>query len=85
LGEARQGDSIYNGAFDDAAYVALSMDLAQTMYDSDRGLKRSLLFCIVTGEEKGLLGSHYFTAHPTVPKLNWLQISTSINCGRFSR
>ena len=31
-------------------------------------LKRSLLFCVVTGEEKGLLGSKYFAAHPTVPK-----------------
>ena len=68
LGEARHGDSIYNGAFDDAAYVALLMDLAQSIHDSGRGLKRSLLFCIVTAEEKGLLGSRYFAAHPTVPK-----------------
>lgn len=68
VGEARHGDSIYNGAFDDAAYVALLMDLAQTLHDSGTSLKRSLLFCIVTGEEKGLLGSRYFAAHPTVPK-----------------
>ncbi len=68
IGEARRGDSIYNGAFDDAAYVALLMDLAQGLHDSHTRLKRSLLFCIVTGEEKGLLGSKYFVAHPTVPK-----------------
>ncbi len=68
VGEARRGDSIYNGAFDDAAYVALLMDLAQTLHDSGTSLKRSLLFCIVTGEEKGLLGSRYFAAHPTIPK-----------------
>lgn len=68
VGEARKGDSIYNGAFDDAAYVALLMDFAQTLHDSGTRLRRSLLFCIVTGEEKGLLGSRYFAAHPTVPK-----------------
>jgi Peptidase family M28 len=68
LGEARHGDSIYNGAFDDAAYVALLLDLAQSLRESGTALKRSLLFCIVTGEEKGLLGSRYFAAHPTVPK-----------------
>ena len=68
IGEARQGDSIYNGAFDDAAYVALLLDLAQSLRESGTALKRSLLFCIVTGEEKGLLGSRYFAAHPTVPK-----------------
>jgi hypothetical protein len=67
-GEARNGDSVYNGALDDAAYVALLMDLAQTLHENGTRLKRSLLFCIVTGEEKGLLGSQYFAAHPTVPK-----------------
>jgi Peptidase family M28 len=68
LGEARHGDGIYNGAFDDAAYVALLMDLAQGWHESGAAFKRSLLFCIVTGEEKGLLGSRYFAAHPTIPK-----------------
>lgn len=68
IGEARRGDSVYNGAFDDAAYVALLIDLAQTLHKSETQLKRSLLFCIVTGEEKGLLGSRYFAAHPTIPK-----------------
>lgn len=68
LGEPRHGDGVYNGAFDDAAYVALLMDLAQSLHESGTKLKRSLLFCIVTGEEKGLLGSRYFAAHPTVPK-----------------
>jgi hypothetical protein len=67
MGEARHGDSIYNGAFDDAAYVALLMDLAQSWHESGIRFKRSLLFCIVTGEEKGLLGSRYFAAHPTIP------------------
>ena len=68
IGQTRHNDSIYNGAFDDAAYVALLMDFAQTLHESGTKLKRSLLFCIVTGEEKGLLGSRYFAAHLTVPK-----------------
>lgn len=58
------GDSLYNGALDDAAYVATLLQLAHTL--SHTPAKRSLLFCIFTGEEKGLLGSEYFTQHPTV-------------------
>ncbi len=68
FGEPWNGDRIYNGAFDDAAYVATLIDMAQRLHDSGTKLKRSLLFCVVTGEEKGLYGSKYFTAHPTVPK-----------------
>lgn len=68
IGAPWHGDSIYNGAFDDAAYVATLIDLAETLRESHIHLKRSLLFCIVTGEEKGLLGSKYFTMHPTVAK-----------------
>jgi hypothetical protein len=72
VGHARHGDGIYNGAFDDAAYVALLMDLAQTLHENGPRLKRSLLFCIVTGEEKGLLGSRYFAKHPTIPKTQFV-------------
>jgi hypothetical protein len=68
IGEPWKGDNIYNGAFDDAAYVATLIDLAEKLHDSGRKLKRSLLFLVVTAEEKGLLGSRYFAAHPTVPK-----------------
>ena len=68
IGAPWHGDAIYNGAFDDAAYVATLINLAENLHASRVHLKRSLLFCIVTGEEKGLLGSKYFTAHPTVPK-----------------
>jgi hypothetical protein len=68
IGEPWGSDNIYNGAFDDAAYVATLIDMAERLHESGRKLKRSLLFCVVTGEEKGLLGSKYFTAHPTVPK-----------------
>lgn len=63
------GDKLYNGTLDDAAYVALLIQMAD---DTKAGRlprpKRSILFCAWTGEEKGLLGSTWFVAHPTVPK-----------------
>jgi hypothetical protein len=68
IGEPRNGDKIYNGAFDDAAYVATLIDFAQKLHESGTKLRRSLLFLVVTGEEKGLLGSKYFALHPTVAK-----------------
>jgi Peptidase family M28 len=61
-------DNLYNGALDDAAYVALLIELAKDQ--QHKAPARSLLFCIFTGEEKGLLGSAYFTQHLTVPKEN---------------
>jgi Peptidase family M28 len=68
IGEPRNGDKIYNGAFDDAAYVATLIEFAQKLHESGTKLRRSLLFLVVTGEEKGLLGSKYFAAHPTIAK-----------------
>lgn len=68
MGEAVDGDHIYNGAFDDAAYVATLIELAERLHHSGRALRRSVLFTVFTGEEKGRLGSRYFMAHPTVPK-----------------
>ncbi len=66
------GDGIYNGTLDDAAYVALLIQFADDQHAArskgDPGLKRSILFCAFTGEEKGLLGSTWFTQHPTVPR-----------------
>jgi hypothetical protein len=60
-------DNIYNGAFDDAAYVATLIDFAEDLKANRQATKRSILFCVVTGEEKGLLGSRYYAAHPTLP------------------
>ncbi len=76
IGEPWGNDKIYNGAFDDAAYVATLIDMAERLHISAAKPKRSILFCVFTGEEKGLLGSKYFTAHPTVPKE---QIAADIN------
>jgi Zn-dependent M28 family amino/carboxypeptidase len=66
VGEPINGDAIYNGAMDNASGVASLLDMAQTLHDQKIQTKRSLLFVAVTGEEKGLLGSRYFAAHPTV-------------------
>jgi hypothetical protein len=60
------GDAIYNGALDDAAYVALLERMAANRHG--RGFRRPVLFAVFTGEEKGLLGSTWFTQHPTLPK-----------------
>ncbi|MGH7785149.1 MAG: M20/M25/M40 family metallo-hydrolase, partial [Candidatus Binatia bacterium] len=66
IGEPINGDRIYNGAMDNASGVAVLLDVAGSLKQHPENLKRSLLFVFVTGEEKGLLGSKYFAAHPTV-------------------
>ena len=66
IGEPINGDRIYNGAMDDASGVAAVLDIAGRLKREHP--KRSVLFLLVTAEEKGLLGSHYFARRPTVPK-----------------
>ena len=68
IGEPINGDKIYNGAMDNASGSALLLDIAAALHRSKTQPKRSLLFLFVTAEEKGLLGSKYFAARPTVPK-----------------
>jgi Zn-dependent M28 family amino/carboxypeptidase len=67
VGAPIKGDAIYNGAMDDASGVASVLDVAHRLRQGPRP-RRSILFLIVAGEEKGLLGSHYFAMRPTVPK-----------------
>jgi Zn-dependent M28 family amino/carboxypeptidase len=66
VGEAVNGDRIYNGAMDDGSGTAAVLDIAASLKDHPEKLKRSIVFLLVTAEEKGLLGSKYFAAHPTV-------------------
>jgi Zn-dependent M28 family amino/carboxypeptidase len=66
IGKPIKGDSIYNGAMDNASGVAAQLDVAAMLKESGTKLRRSVLFVAVTGEEKGLLGSRYFANHPTV-------------------
>ncbi len=64
-GEPVDGDGLYNGTLDDAAYVALLEQFAEMR--AGKGLKRPVLFAVFTGEEKGLWGSRWFVDHPTLP------------------
>jgi len=62
-----RGDTIYNGAMDNAVGTASMIEVARTFQASGKRPRRSMLFIAVTAEEKGLVGSDYFAAHPTVP------------------
>jgi len=61
------GDSIFNGAMDNASGVATLLEVARALAPAAKRPKRSVLFVVVTGEEKGLLGSYYWTKRPTEP------------------
>ncbi len=67
VGPPVDGDSIYNGADDDASGTAAVIEIAEAFASLASPPRRSLLFLTVSGEEKGLLGSRWFTEHPTVP------------------
>ncbi|MFY0525756.1 M28 family metallopeptidase [Archangium gephyra] len=67
VGEPVKGDRIYNGAMDNASGVAAVLEVARVLQASAEKPRRSVLFALVTGEEKGLLGAKYFAARPTVP------------------
>jgi Zn-dependent M28 family amino/carboxypeptidase len=66
IGAPINGDRIYNGAMDDGSGSALVLDIAANLKAHPEKAKRSILFLLVTAEEKGLLGSKYFAAHPTI-------------------
>lgn len=61
------GDSIYNGALDNATGTAGLLELAKAFQQSDVRPERSVVFLAVTAEEQGLLGSEYYAAHPVYP------------------
>lgn len=65
IGEPVKGDSIYNGAVDNATGTAGLLELATAFTRLPQKPERSVLFLSVTGEEQGLLGSEYYAAHPT--------------------
>ncbi len=66
VGKPINGDSIYNGAMDNASGIAAMLDVAARLKERGIKLRRSVLFVAVTAEEKGLLGSKYFANAPTV-------------------
>ncbi len=61
---------IYNGADDDGSGTVGILEIARAFAGNKKRPKRSLVFVSHTGEEKGLLGSKYYTSHPQVPLEN---------------
>jgi hypothetical protein len=66
LGQPVNGDSVYNGADDDASGTAAVLEIARLL---GRGPapKRTVVFLLVTGEERGMLGTRWYLDHPVVP------------------
>lgn len=61
------GDSIFNGADDDASGTVAVVEIAEAMASLEVPPRRSAIFLLVSGEEKGLWGSEYYAENPTVP------------------
>ena len=70
IGPAVKGDSIYNGALDNASGCAGLLAIASGFQQAKDKPKRSIVFLAVTGEEQGLLGSDYYAQHPLFPLKN---------------
>ncbi len=67
VGDAVDGDDIYNGALDNASGTAVALEIARAFTQVQPRPKRSVLFLMVTAEEQGLLGSAYYTEYPVYP------------------
>jgi Zn-dependent M28 family amino/carboxypeptidase len=61
------GDSIYNGAVDNASGTAAMLEIARAFKSLKNKPERTIIFLSVTGEEQGLLGSDYYVHHPLYP------------------
>lgn len=73
IDSTRQGDQIYNGANDDGSGTVAVIELAEAFAQAKKdgfGPRRSILFMTVTAEEKGLLGSEYYSENPIFPLAN---------------
>ncbi|MDH5805269.1 MAG: M20/M25/M40 family metallo-hydrolase, partial [Gemmatimonadota bacterium] len=67
VGNPVNGDSIYNGADDDASGTIAVVEIAEAFSQMAQPPRRSMIFLLVSGEEKGLWGSEYYADNPTVP------------------
>lgn len=67
IGPMVDGDSIYNGAIDNASGCAVLLEVARAFAELRQRPARSILFVMVTAEEAGALGSEYFVHNPPVP------------------
>ena len=67
IGAPRNGDSIYNGAVDNASGSGTLVAMAGAFARAETKPRRSIVFAAVTAEEQGLLGSQWYCEHPTFP------------------
>jgi Zn-dependent M28 family amino/carboxypeptidase len=67
VGNVVEGDSIYNGALDNASGTSTVLAIAETMANAPVAPERSVVFLFVTAEEQGLLGSEYYAVNPLFP------------------
>ena len=80
-----QETKVYNGADDDGSGTAAVLTLAKrlkALKDAGKGPRRSILFVLFSGEEKGLWGSEYFSEHPPV---EFKKISCDLNIDMIGR
>lgn len=66
IGPPVAGDSIYNGADDDASGIVAVLEIARALAAGPPP-KRTIIFMATTGEEEGLLGTTWYIAHPSIP------------------
>jgi hypothetical protein len=67
IGVPIDGDTIYNGMYDNAMGTSLLIETARAFAAMPERPKRSIIFIALTGEERGLVGSDYYAHYPTVP------------------
>ncbi len=70
IGMPVAGDSIYNGADDDASGVVAVLEIARALRAAGQQPRRTVVFAATTGEEVGLLGTRWYIQHPYVPIAN---------------
>ncbi|HEX5133438.1 MAG TPA: M28 family metallopeptidase [Candidatus Krumholzibacteria bacterium] len=74
IGAVVDGDSIYNGAVDNATGTAALLELAQAYASLPAPPRRSVVFVAMTAEEQGLLGSYHYADHPVFPLENTVAV-----------
>ncbi len=79
IGKPVENDSIYNGARDNAVGTVTVLSAAENI--AQYPTKRSALFILFTGEEKGLLGSKWYVDHPVIPLKQMVYCFNSDNGG----
>ena len=67
IGPAVAGDSIYNGAYDNASGVALLLEIAEAFARHEPRPERTMLFLFTTAEEAGMLGASWYVRQPLLP------------------